>query len=317
MFKPIPNRDKHAVLIAVLASALLITGCNKEEATGAPKADKNTAGGKEVAVVNGTPISQQVFDAYAKQRAASQPATGTPEERKATLDEVVSREIIYQDAIKQGLDKKPEVVAELENLKRNILANEAIRAHLSSNEPNEAAMQKEYESKMGKMKTQEYKAKHILLKTEQEAKDIIAQLDKGADFAALAKEKSLDTASGKDGGDLGWFDANQMVKPFSEAVASMEKGKYSKTPVQSQFGWHVILLEDTRSVEPPAFADVKDSVRGIMKNKQIQDYLEQLKAKSKVEIKDTVANAASSADKATTNNTGKEASAAPETAPSK
>jgi len=282
-------------LFIALFGIVLVTGCNKDmntTSTGNAVDAKNA-----VATVNGSAISKELFDAYTKQRAAARPEAATPDDPKAVMDELVSREVIYQDALKQGLDKNPEVTAQVENLRRNIVANEAIRKHLESHVLTDEEMKKEYESNIGSMGGKEYKAKHVLVKTEQEAKDIIAQLDKGADFAAIAKEKSVDTASGKDGGDLGWFDASQMVKPFADAVASMEKGTYGKTPTQSQFGWHVILLEDTREIKPPAFEQVKESVRGIMRNKQIKDYLDQLKAKAKVDVK--TANAAPAAANAT------------------
>ncbi|HLA75651.1 MAG TPA: peptidylprolyl isomerase, partial [Gammaproteobacteria bacterium] len=275
-------KTRNTLLLAALLSVAMLPACNKgggSTSSANPAAAKTD--GKEVAVVNGTPISKEMFDAYSKQRAASQPNAGTPDDQKAALDEVVSREVIYQDALKGGLDKNPDVQAEIENLKRNIIANAAIRHHLEVNEPTDAVMKKEYEEKMGNMKSKEYKAKHILVKTETEAKDIIAQLDKGGDFAKLAAEKSVDTASGKDGGELGWFDGSQMVKPFADAAAAMEKGKYSKTPVQSQFGWHVILLEDSRELAPPEFDKVKENVRGIIKNKQLKEYLEGLKSKAK------------------------------------
>lgn len=278
-------------LLIALFGIVLVTGCNKDTNT---TSTGNAADAKNaVATVNGSAISKELFDAYTKQRAAARPEAATPDDPKAVMDELVSREVIYQDALKQGLDKNPEVTAQVENLRRNIVANEAIRKHLESHVLTDEEMKKEYESNIGSMGGKEYKAKHILVKIEQEAKDIIAQLDKGADFAAIAKEKSVDTASGKDGGELGWFDGGQMVKPFADAVASMEKGTYGKTPTQSQFGWHVILLEDTREIKPPAFEQVKESVRGIMRNKQIKDYLDQLKAKAKVDVK--TANAAPAA----------------------
>ncbi|MEW6354483.1 MAG: peptidylprolyl isomerase [Pseudomonadota bacterium] len=296
------NLSKTLLLAALLGVA--VTACNKGPTTAAGDGAQKLTD-KDVALVNGKPISKELFDIYAKQRAASRPDAG--DDPKAALEEVISREVIYQDAVNQGLDKKPEVLAEIENLKRNILANAAIRHYLNTHELSDAAMKKEYDTNIGKMSSKEYKAKHVLVKTEQEAKDIITQLDKGGDFAAIAKEKSVDTASGKEGGDLGWFDAGQMVKPFADAAAAMDKGKYSKTPVQTQFGWHVILLEDTREIKPPEFENVKDSVRNILRNKQIQDYLAELKNKAKIEVKESAAGAAPAAAK--TENTAPASSA--------
>lgn len=286
----------NTLLLAAVVGLAALTGCNKspDQADEPAKpttgvAEKTSAAAvvttsEPVAVVNGMVIDKDTLDAYSKQRNASRPDTG-PEDTRAALDELISREIIYQDALAKGLDKKPDIVAELENQKRNILANMVIRQHIESNPITDEAMQKEYESSIGSVTAKEYKARHVLVKTEDEAKAIVANLDKGGDFAKIAKEKSVDTGSGQNGGDLGWFDPKQMVKPFADAVTSMEKGTYTKTPVQSQFGWHVILAEDSRDVPPPEFDKVKENVRGMLHNKQINAYMEALKAKAKVEIK--------------------------------
>ncbi len=277
----------NTLLLAAVVGLAALSACNKSPDQGGKpttgSAEKAATAGEPVAVVNGTAIGKDALDAYTKQRNASRPDAGP--DTKAALDELISREVIYQDALAKGLDKKPEIVAELENQKRNILANMAIRQHVESTPITDEAMKKEYELHMRNVTTKEYKAKHVLVKTEDEAKAVIADLDKGGDFAKIAKEKSIDTGSGQNGGDLGWFDPKQMVKPFADAVASMQKGTYSKTPVQSQFGWHVILAEDSRDVPPPEFDKVKENVRGMMRNKQIKEYLEGLKAKAKVEIK--------------------------------
>lgn len=274
---------KTVALITALLSTVLITACNK-------KPDSESAANSVVAVVNGNPISKEAYDAYAQQRAMSRPSTGNEaEDRKATIEELINRELIYNEAVKKGLNKKPEIAAEIANQTRNILAGAAIRDHMESTKFTDEAMKKEYESRIGAMTSKEYHARHILVNTEDEAKTIISQLDKGGDFAAIAKDKSQDTGSAKEGGDLSWFEAGQMVKPFGDAVKAMEKDTYSKTPVQSQFGWHIIKLEDTRDIKPPEFEKVKDNVRSILQNKEVESYLANLKSKAKVEIKDAKA----------------------------
>lgn len=266
-----------------LLSAAFITACNNPSGG---TADSNAT----VAVVNGVAISQTSYDAYARQRAMSRPATDdAAADRKATLEELINRELIYSEAIKKGLDKKPEVAAEIANQTRNILAGAVISNHIESTQFTDEALRKEYESRIGAMTSKEYRARHILVKTEDEANDLIAQLDKGGDFAALAKAKSQDTGSAKEGGDLNWFEAGQMVQPFGDAVKTMEKDTYTKTPVQTQFGWHIIKLEDTRDIQPPEFEKVKDNVRSILQNKEIETYLVALKDKAKIEIKDAPA----------------------------
>ena len=129
----------------------------------------------------------------------------------------------------------------------------------------------------------EYKAKHILVKTEEEAKKLIAELDKGADFSALAKKSSIDPM-GSDGGDLGWFTADRMVAPFSEAVVNLENGHYTKQPVQTQFGWHVILREESRTLNPPPLDAVKDQIRSLLQRQKVQSLLDSLRKTANVEV---------------------------------
>jgi peptidyl-prolyl cis-trans isomerase C len=270
----------NGVLLAGLTVLMTLTACTEK---GADQQAPAASAAPAVAMVNGKPLSKDLFDAYSRQRSAARPMADSPENRKAAIEELVSRELIYQDALKKGIDKDPEVVADFENLQRNILANLALRKHLETNPTSDEAMQKEYAATLGKMGSTEYKARHILVKTEQEAKDIIAQLGKGADFAKLAKEKSLD-GSASSGGDLGWFNQSGMVKPFFDAVSALKKGKYSKTPTQSEFGWHVILLEDTRPFTPPKFEEVKDRIRDMLTTEQVKGYIDQLKAQATVDI---------------------------------
>ncbi|MDP1707814.1 MAG: peptidylprolyl isomerase [Gammaproteobacteria bacterium] len=274
---------KTIALATVLFSTAFISACdNKPEST--------SGGTATVAVVNGVAITQAAYDAYAQQRAMSRPATDdAAADRKATLEELINRELIYDEAVKKGLDKKPDIAAEIANQTRNILAGAVISDHIESTKFTDEAMRKEYESRIGAMTSKEYRARHILVKTEDEANDLIAQLDKGGDFAALAKAKSQDTGSAKEGGDLNWFEAGQMVQPFGDAVKTMEKDTYTKTPVQTQFGWHIIKLEDTRDIQPPEFEKVKDNVRSILQNKEVETYLATLKSKAKIEIKDAPA----------------------------
>jgi peptidyl-prolyl cis-trans isomerase C len=269
--------------------SIALAACNKstDHTSSTAKVPALTASTNNVAVatVNGKPLEKAMFDIYLQQRLASRPDDPTVQDPQAAVEDAVNREVIYQEALNQNLDKTPMVMGELENSERNILANALLRNYLDTNKPTDEALKKEYDLTITQMAPQENKASHILVKDEQAAKDIIKQLDGGADFAGLAKEKSLDVTSGKEGGSLGWFQMSQMVKPFSDAVASMQKGSYSKTPVQTEFGWHIIFLEDTRDVTPPPFDQVKENVRAVVQGKLVKDYLAQLKAKAKVEIK--------------------------------
>ncbi len=270
----------HKILFAAtLLGVALLAGCEKGD-------DAKKTGGP-VATVNGKPITQQAYDAYAEQRARTrQPVpVGAPDERTAIIQDLVNRELIYQDAVKQGIDKKPEVLAEIENQKRNVLAGYTVRNFVDTHPITDEDMRKEYESSMGGMGTHEYKVRHILVDDEAKAKELIAKLDKSADFSKLAKENSKDS-SASNGGDIGWFELRGVVPPFAQAVEALEKGNYTKTPVQSQFGWHIIIRDDTREVAPPDFDKVKENVRGIMQNRLVEKYLADLKSAAKIEIKD-------------------------------
>jgi peptidyl-prolyl cis-trans isomerase C len=161
----------------------------------------------------------------------------------------------------------------------------AITEMLRAQPATEQELRKVYQDRVVAKNLSEYKARHILVKTEDEAKGIIAQLDKGADFSALAKSKSIDTASATKGGDLGWFSPTQMVPDFSNATVALQKGKYTKKPVKSQFGWHVIMLDDTRPVTPPTFDEIKSRLEGVVQSERVSKFVSGLRQKAKIENK--------------------------------
>ena len=236
-----------------------------------------------VAVVNGTPISKVTFDQVA-QRMGGRVKTDTPEASKALVDQLVIEELLVQEANKQKLVDDPEIKQQLAMVQRNLLASTVVRRAMSALAPSEEAIKKEYETAVAAMKGKEYKAAHILVDSEDKAKDVIAELKKDSSkFAALAKEKSSDS-SAANGGDLGWFSPSMMVPPFAEAVAKLEKGKFSEAPVKTPFGWHVILLEDTRDATPPSLDELKPQIQQMLQSKMVNDYLEKLKSGAKIEV---------------------------------
>ena len=186
--------------------------------------------------------------------------------------------------MQKQLDKSPEFIAQLEAAKKALLTQAVLQNFIKANPVTDAEIKAEYDSKVAAEKGTEYKARHILVKTEAEAKKLIAELDKGADFAKLANKNSLDAKESQNGGDLGWFSAAQMVAPFSEAVAALEKGKYTKEPVKTQFGYHVILKEDSRPVTPPPLEAVKEQLTPFMQRKKVQGMIETLRNQAKVEV---------------------------------
>lgn len=241
----------------------------------------HAADNKPLATVNGKPITHQEYESFVREHMKGNSAKV---DQKKVLNEMISRELVYQDAVKQGLDKDPEVLKKLEEMKVNLVLGAALDKVVSKAAITDAELKKMYDSKVADFNVKEYKARHILLKTKEEAEKVITELDMGADFADLAKKKSTGP-SGKKGGDLGWFAPQQMVPEFSAALVKLKKGKYTKQPVQTKFGWHVIKLEDTRQAEPPSFDAVKPQLRQVAKQQRVNDYLQSLKTKADIKFK--------------------------------
>ena len=193
--------------------------------------------------------------------------------RLNVLRGVVSERLIYQQAIKDGYDKSEEVKKRLAALQKQVIM-QTFMEYKARELVTDADLRKAYEAKVADLKgVEEVKARHILVATEAEAKELAKQLKKGADFDKLAKDKSTDKGSGKEGGDLGWFIKDKMVPEFAEAAFKMKKGEISD-PVKSAFGWHVIKLEDRRAVKVPAYEEMKDSLVAELSNKAVQAYVE-------------------------------------------
>lgn len=243
-----------------------------------------TQAAETVATVNGKAISKQTLDQYTQYRLAKQGGEQANIPPQALLNELINRELLKQAALKAKLDKDKEVAFQIEQLKTDALIQAVIAKNVDPAKISDKEVKAEYDSKIGSANLKEYKASHILLKSEAEAKAAIAELDSGAVFADVAKAKSTGPTAAN-GGDLGWFKPNQMVPPFAQAVSEMKKGTYTKTPVQTQFGWHVIKLEDERKLTPPKYDDVKEQIRAILANQKMQQYVMDLRNKAKVEIK--------------------------------
>ena len=279
------NYRHYLVLIASLAA---VSGCDQMQSsnrTDTGSAAATTAPALEgvvVATVNNSPITQDVLDVYAAQRKA-QPGNEQANTEEAILNELIALELMRQESIKMGLDSQPVVIATLNQTTRTTLAGIAIKDFMSKNPVTDEAAKVAYDEQMGAA-GKEYNARHILVADEDTAKEVIKLRDSGSDFSELAKEKSTGP-SGASGGKLGWFGAGQMVKPFSDAAAELEKGAYTKAPVQTQFGWHVIILDDVRDSTPPPFDDVKDRIKMLLANQQLQAYVESMKNTATIDIK--------------------------------
>ncbi len=272
---------KKKIIPLLVAGTALIAGCDQktaESTSATPVISKSDA----VAVVNGQYIAKSTLAALEKEIAERGHGQTFPKEK--LIEELVQRELLVQDAIQKQLDKSAEVIAQLDSARKTLLTQADVQNFIKANPVTDAEVKAEYDSKVAGENGTEYKARHILVKTEAEAKKLIAELDKGADFAKLANKNSLDAKESQNGGDLGWFVAGQMVAPFSESVVKLEKGKYTKTPVQTQFGWHVILREDSRTQTPPPLEAVKEQLMPYLQRKKVQNMVETLRKQAKVEI---------------------------------
>ncbi len=274
---------KKKIIPLLVAGTVFLAGCDQKAGTesvtsSAPTVSKADA----VAVVNGQYISKATLTELEKEIAERGHGQTFPKEK--LIEELIQREILVQDAVQKQLDKSESIVTQLESAKKTLLTQADVQDYIKANPVTDAEIKAEYDSKISALNGTEYKARHILVKTEAEAKKLIAELDKGADFAKLANKNSLDAKESQNGGDLGWFTAGQMVAPFSEAVVKLEKGKYTKTPVQTQFGWHIILREDSRAQTPPPLDSVKDQLTPYLQRKKVQTMVEGLRKNAKVEI---------------------------------
>jgi peptidyl-prolyl cis-trans isomerase C len=240
-----------------------------------------TAQAADPATVNGKPIKQSLVD-YIIRDATARGQKVDEDTRSIIVSRLISNEVVIQEAQKAGYDKQPDYLAREELTRRELLVNSYLQDYLKKNPIDDTALKAEYDRFKAQMGDKEFKASHILVKTEQEAKDVIAQLAKGGDFARIAREKSLDPGSKEKGGDLGWFPPAAMVKPFSDAVSKLQKGLYTTMPVQTQFGWHIIKLEDIRDAQPPTFDKVKEDLRNNMQKQQLAKLVGDLQAKAKI-----------------------------------
>ena len=240
-----------------------------------------------IATVNGTPYGLDLFRLFFLERLQQSQGQNSPELQEQAFNDFMSLVVASQEAARRNLEQDPDVGVAIELQRMKILSNAVLASMAEEIEPTEDELKKAYEEVKENASQTEYKARHILVKDEEEAKNMIEKLDGGADFGDLAREHSLGP-TGKNGGELEWFDANQMVAPFSEAVAAMEKGTYTKTPVQTQFGWHVIELQDSRKAEPPSFEDAKQQLTALLKRQKLSATLAEMRDGAMVELNEEV-----------------------------
>jgi len=272
--------------VLLLCGVVAVSAACTKPATDAakPAAAPAAAASPSVATVNGKEISTQLFNTFLQAVTGKPAAEVPPEQKTQMLDQLINMMLAAQAAEKDGLSANPEVKARADLLNAQILAEAASDKYIKAHPVSESEVKAEYDTQVAAM-PKEYKARHILVETKEIAESLIRDLAAGGDFAKLAKSESKDPGSAKSGGDLGWFSSTSMVKPFSEAVASLQKGEITKVPVQTQYGWHVIQLEDVRTPQPPAFDEVKKQVEMIAQRKKLQAYLDELRKTAQIQKK--------------------------------
>jgi peptidyl-prolyl cis-trans isomerase C len=268
--------------LVLIAAVGMLAACTKPAGDAAKPADAAAAKPPvAVATVNGQTISSETFDVFVR-AVTGKPDAEVPAEQKAQmLDQLINMTLAAQAGEKEGLQNGADLKARLALLNTQLLAEAATEKYMKAHPVSESEVKAEYDAQVANM-PMEYKARHILVDTKEKAEAIIKQLEAGADFAKLAAQDSKDP-SGKNGGDLGWFNPQSMVKPFADAVMALKKGETTKQPVQTQYGWHVIQLEDTRSPNVPAFDDVKQQVETLTQRKKLQAYLDELRKTAKIQ----------------------------------
>ena len=275
-------RNLKTALLLGAAVALGTTACTKPADDAARPASPTSApaaaakASPTLVTINGTAINTQLFDTFLQAVTGKPAAEATKEQRDAMLEQLINMNLAAQAAEKDGLANDPEVKSRLDLLRTQILAEAASEKYVKSHPVSDDEVKAAYDSEVANM-PKEYKARHILVEKKETADAIIKELAAGGDFAKIAKAQSKDPGSAAKGGDLGWFSAQTMVKPFSEALAKLEKGQTTTAPVQTEYGFHVIQLEDLRAPTAPAFEDVKEQVKMFAQRKKLQAYLDELR----------------------------------------
>ncbi|MGZ8317207.1 MAG: foldase protein PrsA [Telluria sp.] len=269
---------KSRILLIGAASVLAFSACDSKEAIKSSPAAKEPV----AATVNGHPIPVSTVELMVRERTA-QGQPDTPELRKAIVDNLAMQHLVSAEAVKKGVDKQPDTQRQLELVRQSILANAFVADYLKNTPVTDEMLKAEYDKAVAE--SGEFKARHILVKEEAEANAIVAKLKTDIkQFEALAKEKSMDPGSKVNGGDLGWFDPRSMVPEFGAAVTALEKGKFTEVPVKTQFGYHVIILDDSKKGEAPPFETVKEQLKQQVQRQNLTKMFDDMKAKAKIEI---------------------------------
>lgn len=278
--------NKFGFLLMSLMGAAALTACQPKGAAGTGVAGSGASASADstpVAEVNGTPISRSLFDFYVT-RIANGRTVGdlTAAQRASALDSLIRAEVVAGEAEKDGITQDPDTQNTITLARLNVLEQLVSEQYFKNRKPTEEQLRTEYETQVSNMPHVEYHARHILVATEPFAQRIIQQLDHGANFADLAKSESMDPSK-TNGGDIGWFTTDNMVKPFADAVTALKPGQYTEKPVQTQYGWHVIQLVETRPTTPPSYDSVEQRLMQIVESREFTAYVDGLMKDVKVQ----------------------------------
>lgn len=236
---------------------------------------------QNLAVVNGKPVPSSRAEVMVKQM-TSQGQPDNPELRTMIKEELINREILAQEADKRGLSTSQQVKSQLDIARQSIVIRALVEDYLKKNPVSDSEIKSEYDKLKGQASDKEYHARHILVEKEEDAKAIISKLKGGAKFEELAKQ-SKDPGSAANGGDLDWAAPSSFVKPFSDAMTALKKGEITETPVKTQFGYHVIRLDDTRPAKIPSLEEVKPQIAESLQQKKLQAFQQELRSKAKIQ----------------------------------
>jgi peptidyl-prolyl cis-trans isomerase C len=259
--------------------ATLIAACTQ---SAPPETDDAALGPGQVATVNGQRIPESVFRVYTPAALRKNADDLTPEERSAVIDDIAGIMLMADEAKQEGLLTERTIAAQLELARLQIVARAMATRYLERNPVSDAELQALYDENLPRLANREFKARHILLETQEEAESVIQQLQQGKSFVDLAEERASGP-TGPNGGDLGWFTANSMAQPVVEAVSAMQVGAHSTRPVKTDYGYHVLLLEDTRSQEPPTLDSMRQELTNAVQAKKLQEYVRGLVEAATVE----------------------------------
>ncbi len=276
-------RMRLASLTVAATMLVALAACAPDQGGDGPDQGPGPLGPGVVATINDTPLPESLFRFYVLNGLQRTAEDLTEEERAEVIEDLIRVRLLADAAAERGLPNERTIAVELELQRLQLLARAAATRFLDENPPGEAELRALYEENLPRLMSNQYKARHILLATEDEAVSVIEALDGGSDFAELAMERSTGP-TGPSGGDLGWFSADSMVEPFADAVRAMEDGSYSSEPVLTQFGWHVIMLEETREQQPPGLDAVRDELTRAVEQQKLEDYVQSLEEAAVIEL---------------------------------